>query len=213
MRDASYLLLLLALLLASLISRRDAKHTPIAVLLALAFASDLFRRLTPLPHPGPYEGTLRLLFHARQLAFLAWPLSLPLLTSKSLDQPIPLLALLLPPAAILPAFLAYPALRDAPLATHYLLVQLASLALTTRSLAKWAISLEPTRPRHPLLALVVAIEAVMTLTGPWRHGIFVAWDLAQAAYCVLFGLLVLVQGAWLLWTSSPWSSGDRSGQG
>lgn len=204
----SLLLLAVAAASAVLLARRrlGEDYAPVAVLLVMMFAVDVARyainaHLYAVAHP-PYMGDARALFHVEQALYVALPfgvlaVSLAVFMRRS---PWPLaLAWAVTVAALV---LSYPVLRGDPLRRAYLAITLVGLLGSCGAFAHFVQRRERPKLAHIAVMLMVTIELVSVLLGPWGQGLFDSYALAQAAYAVLFGVLAFLQGV-ELWSHRP----------
>lgn len=173
-------------------------YAPVALLLVAVLAANLARyainaHLYAVARP-PYVGRARALFHVEQALYAAEPFgllagSLVVFVRRS---PWPLvLAWAVTVAALV---LSYPALRGDPLRRAYLAITLVGLLGSCSTFMHFVQRRERPKLAHVAVMLMVAIELVSVLLGPWGQGLFDSYTLAQAVYAVLFGILIFLQG-------------------
>lgn len=189
-------------------SRDRPAHRPVAALLTFGLAADAARRalrsfvLAPAYaalNGAPATGMVRAVAHLDQALFLGYPAALAAVTLwifvKRRPWPV-LVGYMLTEIGLVAT---YPALRR-QVPTIYLGFQLACLTVAVGSLIHWMIFRKnpPTVP-HWTVALMVVVEIAIVAAGPWRLGLFLKWDLAQMAYCMLYMMLIVIQWGWS-WT-------------
>lgn len=205
----AYVLSIAATALAWPVAKRCPDHTPIAVLLTFGLFSDLARRLlrevilTPMYAQlagAPPTGWLRVVAFTDQALFLAWPAGLAAAALWTFLKRRPwLVALGYVEWVLAIAGLGFPAMRGDLLGKAYLAFELAALLVAVGSIAHWiAFSKDPPRVPHWIVALMVGAEVVGVIAGAWRFGIFTRWILAQVSYCMLYAVLIVINGA-VLW--------------
>lgn len=201
---AAYLLLFLATCSALALYRRRADYlVPAAFLSAVLLAS--LTRLAIAPHIGVGPAGMAF-FHLEESLFIMEPAGIAAAAVAVFWRPLAALA-------IAPAwFLACAALAtsgpldEVQLARVYLAAEDAAVcvgygALVTSAI-RWVESPKAPTKREAYLrvlprlsvALILGTELVSLLWGPWRHGLFTRWDLAQVAQIGLYGLLAVLQG-------------------
>jgi hypothetical protein len=178
----AYLLLALAAGSAILAARRSRDLAPLAALLCVSLVSSAGRAALP--------GDAALL---ERVLVIADPVALAVTAARVYGVPVARLALA---GGLLLVMVAAGARGAAELRLVYLAAELGGLALATGSAGSWVIRVEQGRAAHLALALVVAFEALVVVEGPWRWGLWVRWELAQVAYCVLYGALAALMLGW-----------------
>jgi hypothetical protein len=211
-----YMMSATATVLAWPVAKRRPDHYPIAILLTFGLGSDLARRalreyvLTPeyaRLAGAPSTGWVRVVFNVEQALFLAWPAGLAavVLWVHLKQRPWPVgVGYLAGVFGI--AIIGYPTIRGDLLHKAYLGFELACLVVAVGAILHWlAFRKEPPRTSHWILALMVGAEIVGLMAGAWRFGIFTTWTLAQIAYCMLYAVLTVINGAvlWMWNKSSP----------
>lgn len=89
---------------------------------------------------------------------------------------------------------SYPTLRGDPVRKLYLGFQLACLTVAIASVLHWmAFRKNPPTVSYLVVGLMTVAEILNVAAGPWRLG-FDKWDLAQLAYCMLYVMLILIDG-------------------
>lgn len=216
----TYVVSVFATVLAWPVAKRRPDHTPIALLLTFGLVSDLVRRLLReylfLPAyaalaGAPATGWLRCAFNVEQALFLAWPAGLAAVALwVYLKQRPWIVALGYVEWVLAIAGLGYPAIRGDLLSKAYLAFELACLLVAVGAIVHWiAFRKDPPRVSHWIVALMVGTEVVGLIAGAWRFGIFTAWTLAQVSYCMLYAVLIAINGAVLWVWPNPSPSGRR----
>lgn len=212
-----YLLSAFATASAWALARRRTEHRPVAWLLTCGLVTDLVRVAIQLGilAPGyallggaPATGWLRLAFHIEQALFVAWPAALAAAAIALFlrRRPWPAVLAWAAMAGVLAA--GYPTIRGALLQRAYLGAKLAGITVGFGALLTWA--LPRTRKlelSHACLALVIILDAGTLVVGAWRTDVFTAWPLDQIGYCVLYAVLIAMQGGGL-WTLPSVSTSD-----
>lgn len=195
----AYLALFGAAATAFLLARRDREHWPIAALLVANLVASLIRAAIAARIDASALGEL--IFHVDEALFLIAPLSLATV-ALVLFARAGLAWAALPTWGVLVANLcAYSDKLDATrLARFYLAIELAALLVCAGAIvhARRAGRLNLRRLPHLALALVVGVEALGVVLGPWRYGIWARWDLAQLGQVMLYSALALLQGGALV---------------
>ncbi len=204
----SYLLSLLAAVMALILTWRRRSHGPVAILLGVNLVADTARAavhawVPSLAGPVPYEGSTRLAYHVEQALYLLWPAllawaALRVLTGRRSD----LRCASAWAGLVLLLVVLYPDLHGESLRQVYLLATMGSLFA---GLAAVAIYLRDHRPEgSPSAAVLVvvaliSVEFVSLLLGPWSHGLFgEPYQLEQVTLCFAFAFAAMVQGGALL---------------
>jgi hypothetical protein len=209
-------LLMLAFGTASLLSRRQPGHGPVAWALGLVLGADLVRTGLSyvLPCDGPYRGLDRAAFNVDEGLWLLWPVVLawlPLRVLGVVRDPRLLNAVAVASwvSLAITVGLLYPALRGDPLRQLYLASELAGLLVACGAMAAWVgrggLREGTPRPATLVAALLVAVELSQLAAGAWTAGLFgEAYTAEQAALCALYGVVTLVQGgAWWMARRAP----------
>lgn len=205
-----------ATVLAWPVAKRRPDHYPLAALLTFGLVSDAFRQvlqwlvLAP-AYAGlagaPASGVLRLWVSVDKALFLAWPAGLAAVALWTYLQRRPWFVAL---GYLVGMFgivvFGYPAIRGDLLRKAYLAFDLACLTVAVGAILHWLVfRKDAPRTSHWIVALMVGAEVVGVVAGAWRYGIFTHWTLAQIAYCMLYAVLTIINGA-VLWNqpkSSP----------
>lgn len=194
-----------ALMAAILLARRRVEYRPTAALLAWAGLAHVVRPLlhivvlVPARAAGrlPYVGLERAAFHVEQAVFVSWPLAITALAVWTFwrRRPWPVALAWLAVAAALAA--SYPAVRGPLLASVYLGVTLAALAVSIGAATTWWRSKAPAEPPEIAALLFIVCEIGATL-GPYAAGpIDKVWPIAQGLYFGLYAILFALEVAWL----------------
>ncbi|WP_437647334.1 hypothetical protein [Sorangium sp. So ce362] len=202
MIPALYALLALATLLAWVVARHRPEHRPVAWLLAYGLAANVVRRairigvLAPARAElagAPFTGWTRLAFHVESALFIGWIAGVAALAVWIFGRRRPwgVLAVYVVAVAVLAA--GYPTFRGELLGRAYLALELAALCTSVGCLILWFLGGERGRTHHLAAGFIVIGESLMLL-GPFRVGIFDAWDLARSILIALYISLVPVQG-------------------
>lgn len=179
---------------------RRALRSPVVLLLAFALASDVViaggRELLLVGAPRPFTGVARAWWHVETLFVMAWPLGLAgaawevfPLRPRPFRWPLVMLALWAL-ALWAPLVLAHPVRRDA-VAGVLLVGELAGIAAGAVAVASgWRF---PWGPPHAALVVLLSIELVIAILGPFARDVFRSWPvLARAPYAVGFGVVAVV---------------------
>lgn len=158
----------------------------------------------PLGSP-PFTGAQRVFFHIDEALFLAptagfAAMAIVLCVERRVLALLPGLASVL---AI--AYLAthYPEIRGDALRKVYLAAELAALAVSVASLAAlWRRRVDWT-PAHMCLLACTAVDGGTLFVGAWRWGFWSEWAATQAAFALLYAVLMIYQGV-------QWSHLSRS---
>jgi hypothetical protein len=188
---------------AVLLARRRADHRPFAIFFAGTTAANLLRFLKhetiapirPLGSP-PFVGAARVAFHMDEALFLAWPASCAALAIWLFARPR---ALVFFPAlawVVAIAYLAthYPAVRGDALYRFYLGADLSGLAVAVLSLSSLLRRHDLITPAGTCLLLCLAVDGGTLFAGAWRWGFWTQWALNQAAFVLLYTVLIVFQG-------------------
>lgn len=177
-------------------------RAPLVLLLAFALASDLViaggRELLLVGAPRPFVGVARAWWHVETLLVIAWPLVLAGAAWETFPlRPRPVrwpLVMLAAWALALwtPLVLAHPVRRSA-VAGVLLVGELAGIAAGAVAVARgWRF---PWGPAHAALVVLLSIELVIAVLGPFAHDVFRSWPvLARAPYAVGFAVVAIVLG-------------------
>lgn len=178
-------------------------RAPLVLLLAFALASDLViaggRELLLVGAARPFAGLARAWWHVETLLVIAWPLGLAAASWEVFPlRPRPVrwpLAMLGAWALVLwaPLVLAHPVRRGA-VAGVLLVAELAGLGAGAVAVARgWRY---PWGPPHAALVVLLSIELVIAVLGPFGHDVFRSWAvLGRAPYAVGFAVVAAVLGA------------------
>ncbi|WP_437590456.1 hypothetical protein [Sorangium sp. So ce1000] len=192
--------------LAWIVARHRPEHRPIAWLLGYGLATDAARELigAQVLRPAraelagaPFTGWVRAAFHLESALFLGWMAGVAALAVFIFGRRRPwgVLAVYVVAVAVLAA--GYPTFRGALLAKAYTACELAALCVSVGYLLRWYFGREPAQSHHFIGGLIVVAELTM-LAGPFRVGIFGAWDLARSILFALYLALTPTQGV-LAW--------------
>ncbi|WP_437279268.1 hypothetical protein WME90_01550 [Sorangium sp. So ce375] len=199
---AVYAMSALATVLAWIVARHRPEHRPIAVLLGYGLAASAARRairigvLEPARAElagAPFSGWVRAVFHLDSALFLGWMAGVAALAVFIFGRRRPwgVLAVYLVAVAVLAA--GYPTFRGELLGKAYLALELAALCTSVGCLILWFLGNDRGKTQHLAAGFIVIAETLM-LVGPFRMGIFSAWDLARSILIALYISLVPVQG-------------------
>lgn len=201
---APLVLLLCAGLLAWVIQRRvDRAYRPVAIYLTGWLLGDLVRLLLAtlvlapwkIAHGNvPLTGGARLAGHLEQGLLLGSWFGIAALAGWFFTR-APLLAGVLYTAALVACVHGYPELRGEALGSFYRILTVVAVGLALLAIARKRL---PVGLAHLVVLLLVA-GLTATLAGPFLGSPFKDWSLAQLTWTVFVGLIVLVQGGWLLW--------------
>ncbi|WP_437800190.1 hypothetical protein [Sorangium sp. So ce693] len=202
MIPALYALSALATVLACVVARHRPEHRPIALLLGYGFASDVVRRVIRLGvlaparaevAGAPFTGWVRFAFHIESALFVGWMAGVAALAVFIFGRRRPwgVLAVYVVVVAVLAA--GYPTFRGELLGKAYLALELAALCTSVGCLLLWFLGRERGKTQHLAAGFIVIAETLM-LVGPFRMGIFSAWDLARSILIALYISLVPVEG-------------------
>jgi hypothetical protein len=211
---ALYTLSTLAMLLAWAVARRRSEHRAVALLLTFGLASDAVRRLlwtlVPAPPLGapPLQGLARVVGHLEHALFLGWPFGIAAVAVWTLARRQPRLVALLYLAAVACLVVSYPTIRGEGLRRFYLAAELTSLLISLAALlpalGRIRQGEQPATVSMVSAGLLIAGHFAAVVFGPYRFGLFGAWNLAQTSYLVIYGAQVALHGAWL------WKQRSRS---
>ncbi|WP_438014909.1 hypothetical protein WMF18_28980 [Sorangium sp. So ce315] len=202
MVPALWTLAVLSTVLAWLVSRHRPEHRPIAWLLGYGLATDAVRELigARVLRPAraelagaPFTGWVRVAGHVESALFVGWMAGVAALAVFIFGRRRPwgVLAVYVVAVAVLVA--GYPTIRGAMLGRAYLALELAALCTSVGCLILWFLGGERGKTHHLAAGFIVIGESLM-LVGPFRMGIFDAWDLARSILIALYISLVPVQG-------------------
>jgi hypothetical protein len=207
-----YWLAALAALLGFVLAQRRAEHRPVAWFLGVMVAIDVarlyLRSAFHLDAEGPYHGAQRAAFHAEELGFLAWPFglgALALVVFAERRRPWLVLAAWAAVGVALVALYPSDLVRADGLQRVYLAAHLAALAAAIACVASWGRKrIAPGSP-HAVLFVIGALE-VARLVPFYGGSVFDQWSTyAPATNAILYGLIVAIEGGYLVW-ASPRSS-------
>jgi hypothetical protein len=196
----------LVTVLAWIIGRHRPEHRPIAWLLGYGLASDAVREIigARVLRPAraelagaPFTGWTRAAFHVESALFVGWMAGIAALAVWifARRRPWSVLAVYVVAVSVLAA--GYPTFRGELLGRAYLALHLAALCVSVGCLLLWFLGSERGRAHHLAAGFIIIAEMTM-LAGPFRMGIFNAWDLARSILLALYISLVPVQGV-ALW--------------
>jgi hypothetical protein len=202
MIPALYAISALATVLACVVARHRPEHRPIALLLGYGLASDVVRRVIRLGvlaparaelAGAPFTGWARIAFHGEVALFVGWMAGVAALAVFVFGRRRPwgVLAVYVVAVAVLAA--GYPTFRGELLGKAYLALELAALCTSVGCLLLWFLGDERGKTQHLAAGFIVIAETLM-LVGPFRMGIFSAWDLARSILIALYISLVPVEG-------------------
>lgn len=202
----TYLLMVGATATAAGVARqRRDEHLPVALLLGANLLASAIRTLIApfiftAPGDPPLVGVARALAHVDEGFQLIGPLSTAGAALVVFARRSALPALLAWVVATAALAATYPTTRGDVLRKVYLAIELCSLFTAFVSISVFlrrrdkAGQWEAPKLPHFALAMIVAIDVVSVVFGPWRFGLYTGWELAQYAACVCFGILILLQG-------------------
>ncbi|WP_437767111.1 hypothetical protein WMF27_20895 [Sorangium sp. So ce281] len=192
--------------LAWIVARHRPEHRPIAWLLGYGLATDAVREIigARVLRPArvelagaPFTGWVRVAFHLESALFVGWMAGVAALAVWIFGRRRPWGVLIAWAVAVAVLAIGYPALRGALLAKVYTACELAALCVSVGFLLRWYFGREPAQSHHFVGGLIVVAELTM-LAGPYRVGIFGAWDLARSILFALYLALTPTQGV-LAW--------------
>lgn len=198
--DGTLLLLAGVALTGVGVALRWRRYWPVAALFGLVCAKSLVRwRLYPVVE----ASTSRALFHLDEGLYAVDPFA-EAATALVVFAGRPALVVVAPwAAAVVALVLGYPTLTGDALRRFYLVPWTVGLAVCLVLVARW-IPRGRLRLPQAAMALLVAVELLVLLVGPWQAGLYgAAFETAQAAYSVLFAALLLLHGGALLWPRRP----------
>lgn len=181
---------------------RDFRRFPVVLLLGFALASDLViaggRALLLDGAPRPFVGGARAWWHVETLLVIAWPLALAGAaweTFRLRPRPVRWPLVMLGAWALVlwaPLVLAHPVRRGA-VAGVLLVGELAGIAAGAVAVGRgWRY---PWGPAHAVLVVLLSIELVIAVLGPFTHDVFRSWAvLGRAPYVVGFAVVAVVLG-------------------
>jgi hypothetical protein len=175
---------------------RPIARTPADCLLQDTLCQLAGRGPIRLESPGnlPLLGVARVLFHVEEAGYLMEPIGIAAASVVVFLGRKPWPLFLVWALLVAGLVLTYPLTRGAVLRQVYLGIELAALVVAIGAIGTWVRRREPADPHHAAMGLVVAIDLVIILLGPWRYPLGVRWDLALYGEIILFGILILVQG-------------------
>ncbi|WP_441288216.1 hypothetical protein ACSRUE_40500 [Sorangium sp. KYC3313] len=197
-----YGLAVLAAALALVVARYRPEHRPIAWLLGYGVVSDVVRRVIRLYvlQPAraelggaPFTGWVRVAGHVESALFVGWMAGVAALAVWIFRRRRPWGVLAVYVVAVAGLAAGYPTFRGELLGKAYLALQLAALCTSVGCLLLWFAGRERAKVHHVATGLILITELSM-LAGPYRFGIFTAWDLAQSMLIALYVTIVPVQG-------------------
>lgn len=203
---AVYAMSALATVLAWIVARHRPEHRPVAWLLGYGLAASAARRairigvLEPARAElagAPFSGWVRAVFHLDSALFLGWMAGVAALAVWVFGRRRPWGVLIAWAVAVAVFAIGYPTFRGALLAKAYTACELAALCVSVGYLLRWYFGREPAQSHHFISGLIVIAELTM-LAGPFRVGIFGAWDLARSILFALYLALTPTQGV-LAW--------------
>ena len=144
----------------------------------------------------PYVGAARTWYHLDQALFVSWPIGIAALAVHAFwrRRPWPIAVAYI---AII-AWLAqgYPTVRRELLASVYLGVMLASMAISIGAAASWWSRRARSTPPE-IVAFLLLLFEIAALLGPYAAGIIdKTWPIAQGIYLVLFAAIAALEVAW-----------------
>jgi hypothetical protein len=149
---------------------------------------------------APARGWVRVVAHADQAMFLAYPAALGALTLWIYIKRRPWPLAIGYTMSAMALMISYPAIRGDAIRQAYLAFQLACLTVAVGAFLHWiAFRKDPPTASHLVVGLMMIVEIANVAAGPWRLGFFTKWDMAQMTYCMLYAMLILIQSGWL-WT-------------
>ena len=200
MRLALYLLATTAAVLAWTLSRRSPQHRIVAwcftaYVVANAARGLLLAYVLPPPEGPPLEGTLLAALYADRAFYLVWRACLAAMAVSVLLKRRIWSVGVVYAASVVALALAYPVTRGEVLRKVYLAADLAALFVGIASLAVWVRRREPSDLTTRIVGVIFVSHLVAVIVGPYRFGLFGAeWVLQQAAYIVIWSIIILLQG-------------------
>jgi hypothetical protein len=196
----------LATVLAWIVARHRPEHRPIAWLLGYGLVSDAVREiigakvLRPLRVElggAPFTGWARVACDVDNAFFLGWMAGVAALAVWVFGKRRPWGVALVYIIAVAVLAAGYPTFRGELLGRAYLALELAALCVSFGFLLRWYFGGERAKAHHFIAGLIVVAELCM-LWGPFRYGVFTAWDLARSIFVALYVSLIPTQGllAW-----------------
>jgi hypothetical protein len=206
MIQALWGLSVLATVLAWIVARHRPEHRPIAWLLGYGLATDAVRELigARVLRPArvelagaPFAGWTRAAFHVESALFLGWMVGVAAMAVWVFGKRRPWGLLVAWALAVTVLALGYPTVRGELLGKTYLALELAALCTSIGCFISWFAGRERARPHH-LIAGFIIIAELSTLAGPFRFGVFDAWDLSRSIFVALYLTLIPTHGfiAW-----------------
>ena len=201
--------------LAVVLTRRDRRHLPAAVLLATWLAADLARRALASLVLTPAHAALGA---APLPPSLLWAVALTIALQLAYPAALAGAALAVwhrrPWLAAAPwalaaggLTLAYPAVRGDALAGCYRAASAVAVVVAAATFAQWTRRRERLTCAGRVVLFATGAEVVAVISA-WPRA-FSRWDLAQMVYCALYAVLIFVQ-AKALWIPSPSSPSSSS---
>jgi hypothetical protein len=179
--------------------QRKDNYAAIAILLVVTLCAGGLRELiapyiVTAPGDPPLVGVARVLGHVDEALYLLDPFGLSAAAVYVYTGRRPWPALPGWAACVIALVVSYPWSREEHLRQVYLTLDLAALFVCVISLVSWARRREPMPLPQCGMGVLVVVNIVALVLGPYRFGFFSRWDLAQAAQLVAFGVLCLLQG-------------------
>ena len=172
----------------------------------LGLASDLILRalhrwVMPPPLLGnpPLTGWVRIAGDIDTALYVAWPIgiaavALKTLAKRSMRPPIVAYAIV-----VAGLIIGYPTIRGDVLRKVLLGIELASTLVGLASILAWRSRRERSTTTTLCTSILVVGHFGTVLAGPYRFGLFgEAWVLAQAAYVLIYAVVIVLQ-AGSLW--------------
>jgi hypothetical protein len=196
--------LLIAIVGAVVLARRHAAYRLTATFLVWVGVAHVVRPLLQVfilaparaAHGLPYVGAARPWYHLDQALFVSWPIGIAALAVHAFWRRRPWPVAVAYVAVVAGLALGYPTVRRELLASVYLGVTLAALAVSIGAGASWW----PRRARSSppeIVAFLLILFEIAALIGPYGAGIIdKTWPIAQGIYLVLFAAIAALEVAW-----------------
>ena len=181
-----------AAVVAQLVARKRAYHRPLALFLAWAAASDLFRLIVQKRLYEPEGEHARVIFGVDQLLFMSAPLALLVAVAHRVDRRATGHAMGSTIAVLVVLWFGYPwTSQDWTYQAVYAVSMVPAAFLLGVLLRRDGVLL----PGNVLLAAFVLLGSVIALMTP--QDVFTGWSMIWMAQAGVYGLAVVIQAAWL----------------
>lgn len=194
----------LAIVGAVVLARRHAAYRLTATFLVWVGVANVVRPLLQVfilapartARGLPYVGAARAWYRLDQALFVSWPIGIAALAVHTFWRQRLWPTATAYVAVVAGLVLGYPTVRRELLASVYLGVTLAALAVSIGAGASWW----PRRARSSppeIVAFLLTLFEIAALVGPYGAGIIdKSWPIAQGIYIVLFGAIAALEIAW-----------------